>query len=75
MKKEVESIIFNQEEGLMEAFQQSSFFMGSVLVFLNLFLMFCVGAYWTNPAIHLYISGKPLWTMFAGLWVAFAING
>ena len=60
MKKEFNSIVLDQEEGLKEDFHQRSLFMGSTLVFLNLFLMSCVGIYWTNPAVHQYFSGKPL---------------
>ena len=60
MKKEFNSIVLDQEEGLKEQFHQRSMFMGSALVFLNLFLMSCVGVYWTNPAVHQYFSGKPL---------------
>ena len=60
MKKEFEAIYLNQMEGAKQDFYQRSIFMGSALVILNLFLMSCVGVYWTNPAIHQYFSGKPL---------------
>ena len=60
MKKDFSSIVLDQEEGLKEDFHQTSLFMGSALVVLNLFLMSCVGLYWTNPAVHQYFSGKPL---------------
>ncbi len=60
MKKEFEAIVLNEGEGFKEDFHQRSLFMGSALVVLNLFLMSCVGVYWTNPVVHQYFSGKPL---------------
>ena len=39
---------------------QQSVFMGSALVVLNLFLMSCVGVYWTNTSVHQFFSGRPL---------------
>ncbi len=60
MKEEFDSIVFNREEGLKVDFHQRSLFMGSALIFLNLFLMSCVGVYWTNPSVHQYFSGRPL---------------
>ena len=58
--KDIDSILLNEAEGIKKEFHQHSFFMGSALVFLNIFLMSCVGIYWTNTAVHQYISGRPL---------------
>ncbi len=59
MKEDFQALVSNEYEQL-ETNGQQVMMMGSVLVGLNLLLMVFVGFYWTNPAVHQYISGKPL---------------
>ena len=60
MRKDFQALLLNQFEEIKTSGNQHSIFMGGALILLNLFLMSCVGVYWTNPAIHQYISGRPL---------------
>tara|TARA_B100000700_G_C14373494_1_gene547117 strand:- start:253 stop:432 length:180 start_codon:yes stop_codon:yes gene_type:complete len=59
MKEDFRAIVSNQYDQIENNGQQVMM-MGSFLVGLNLLLMLFVGLYWTNPAVHEYISGKPL---------------
>ena len=57
MKEDFQAIVSNDQ---LEPNGQQAMMMGSILVGLNLLLMLFVGLYWTNPAVHQYISGNPL---------------
>ena len=37
-----------------------TFLLSGALIFFNVFVMLFVGMYWMNPAIHEFISGRPL---------------
>ena len=37
-----------------------TFLIGGALIFFNVFVMLLVGLYWMNPAMHEFISGRPL---------------
>jgi len=59
MTKELDSIVANE----LDQIEPTSFqviIMGTIFVFINLFLMISISLYWINPSIHQYFSGKPL---------------
>tara|TARA_Y100001968_G_scaffold315814_1_gene342844 strand:+ start:1305 stop:1484 length:180 start_codon:yes stop_codon:yes gene_type:complete len=58
MKDEFQAIVSNEYDQL-EPNGQEVMMMSGFLIGLNLLLMVFVGLYWTNPAVHEYISGKP----------------
>ena len=60
MIKQIESSVEPESFSLTSRSNQQSVFIGSAFVFFNLFIMSCVGVYWTNTAVHQYISGRPL---------------
>jgi len=60
MIKQIESSVEPDSFRLSSRSNQQSVFIGSAFVFFNLFIMSCVGVYWTNTAVHQYISGRPL---------------
>ena len=60
MIKQIESSVEREPFRLTSRSNQQSVFIGSAFVFLNLFIMSCVGVYWTNTAVHQYVSGRPL---------------
>ena len=37
-----------------------TFLLSGALIFFNVFVMLFVGFYWMNPAMHEFISGRPL---------------
>ena len=59
MKEEYQQFIANEVEQI-EPNSQQVMMMGGALVGFNVLLMVFVSLYWMNPAIHQYISGRPL---------------
>ena len=59
MKEQGNSIVANNLDEL-EVGNPQVIFMGSALIGLNLALMISISLYWINPAIHQFLSGKPL---------------
>ena len=59
MKENFETLLTNGLEQIDSSWIESMM-MGGALIFLNLLLMVLVGLYWTNSAMHQYISGTPL---------------
>ena len=59
MKQQLQTLLSNTIQEIDSSWIESMM-MGGFLVLLNLMLMLLVGLYWTNPAMHEYISGRPL---------------
>jgi len=59
MKENFQTLLSNGFEEIDSSWIESMM-MGGALIILNLLLMVLVGLYWTNSAMHQYISGRPL---------------
>ena len=59
IKDQIEAVFSTQIDDIEQTNQQV-IMMGSILIGLNVVLMVSVGLYWTNTAVHQYLSGRPL---------------
>ncbi len=58
MNQNLQAIIQEATEDNSSNYQ--TFLLGGALIFFNLLVMLLVGFYWMNPAMHEFISGRPL---------------
>tara|TARA_Y100001968_G_scaffold251619_1_gene236846 strand:+ start:190 stop:366 length:177 start_codon:yes stop_codon:yes gene_type:complete len=57
MNQNFQAIVQNTTE---DNTNDQTFLLGGALIFFNVFVMLFVGLYWMNPAMHEFISGRPL---------------
>ena len=58
MNQNFQAIVQNTTED--NTANDQTFLLGGALIFFNVFVMFSVGLYWMNPAVHEFVSGRPL---------------